>query len=265
MNWAIICAVDPTSSSESHEPKLPGAESRPVIPGDRAARLSDDPELRFKILSAEYSHMTSMLTSTLSISAARTNLYFVAVSAAGVALALLANASHAGALFPLLTLPVLLLVLFMGVVALPRLLHANHEATMCMQSLNRIRHFFVELDPGSSRYMALPTTDDDVGLFGSRVRQSSFGAMTQMPAASMATLVALINAFVTGAIAGIVYLLLTGGSQLNAVITAGIALAIGLAGFEGWVYLDLERMRRALEVRFPTTGRKAPILKSSKE
>lgn len=242
----------PTSSSQPHEPRNPAAESKPMVPGGPAARLPEDPELRFRILNAEYSHVTSMLTSTLSITAARANLYFVAVSAAGVALALLANASHGGAVFSWLALPVLLLVLVMGVVALDRLLHANHEATLYLQSLNRIRHFFVEIDPGSSPYMALPTSDDEVGLFGSRIRRSSFGAMTQMPAASMATLVALIDAFVTGAIAGVVVLLLTGG-QFEAVIAAGIALALGLAGFEGWAYLDLRRLRRSLDVRFPTT------------
>lgn len=214
-----------------------------------------DPDLRFRILSAEYSHVTSMLTSTLSITAARTNLFFVAVSAAGVALALFANASHSGTIFPLLALPVLLLVLFMGVVALARLLRANREATTHVQTLNRIRHFFLEMDPGSKRYIGMPTTDDAVGLFGSHGRWSSFGAMTQMPAASMATLVALIDAFVSAAVIGIIYVLLSGGSQLNAVIAAGIALALGLAGFEGWTYLDLQRMRRSLEVRFPSPSR----------
>jgi hypothetical protein len=123
-----------------------------------------------------------------------------------------------------------------------------------LQSLNRIRHFFVEMDPGSEHYMALPTTDDDIGLFGSIGRWSGFGAMTQMPASSMATLVALINAFATGAITGIVYLLASGGSEVSAVIAAGVGLALGLVGFEGWAYLDLQRMRRSLDVRFPTTG-----------
>jgi hypothetical protein len=79
--------------------------------------------------------------------------------------------------------------------------------------------------------------------------------MTQMPASSMASLIALIDAFATGAITGIVYLLISGSSELNAVIAAGVGLALGLVGFEGWVYLDLQRMRRSLDVRFPTTAR----------
>jgi hypothetical protein len=247
--------MDKPMPSEPDEPPAPPVESTPVAQVDQVTGPSEDLDLRLRILSAEYSHLTLRLTSTWSVSAQRTNLFFVAVSAAGVALALLANISPAAAIFPLLALAVLLLVLLMGVAALSRLLHANREATTLLQSLNRIRHFFVEIDPASEHYMALPTTDDDIGLFGNNGRRLGFGAMTQMPASSMASLVALIDAFATGAIAGIVYLLVSGGSQLSAVIAAGVGLSLGLIGFEGWVYLDLQRMRRLLDVRFPTTER----------
>ena len=74
-----------------------------------------------------------------------------------------------------------------------------------------------------------------------------------MPASSMASLVALIDGFAIGAITGIVYQLISGSSQLNTAIAAGIGLIVGVVGFEGWVYLDLQRMRRSLDVRFPTT------------
>lgn len=247
--------MEKPTSSEAHGAPAPGGESTPVARVDHVTGRSDDLDLRFRILSAEYSHTTSMLTSTWSISASRTNLFFVAVSAAGVALALLGNASRAGGTFPLLALPVLLLVLVMGIVALTRMLHANREATIYVQSLNRIRHFFAEIDPESKRYMGMPTSDDAIALFGRHGRWSSLSVMSQMPAASMATLIALINAFTAGATAGIVYVLLGAGSQRDAVIAAGAALALGLIGFEGWVYADLVRMRRSLDVRFPTTAR----------
>jgi hypothetical protein len=244
----------PDTSAEPSETGSPGLDSMRSGRLDQASGAAVDLDLRFRILSAEYSHLTSVLTNTWTVAAQRTNLFFVAVSAAGVALALLANASHATAFFPLLALAVLLLVLLLGVAALARMLGANREATRLLQSLNRIRHFFVEIDAGAEKYMALPTTDDDIALFGIQGRGSSFAAMTQMPAASMATLVALIDAFVIAAITGIVYFLVSGGNQLNAVIAAGIALTIGIVGFEGWAYLDLQRTRRSLDVRFPTPG-----------
>src|SRR4030088_973618 len=89
----------------------------------------EDLELRFRILSAEYSALIFHLGSTWSVSAARTNLFFVALSAAGV------------------------------------------------------------------------------------------WTMTNLPAASMATLVALVNTFVTGAIAGTAYLSL-GGNPSAALVWA---------------------------------------------
>lgn len=245
-------AMDEPESPKPHDAATPNVESTPARRVDEVTGRSDDLDLRFRILTAEYSHVTSMLTSTWSISGQRTSLFFVAVSAAGVALALLGNAAHATAFFPVLALAVLMLVLLLGVAALARMLQANRETTRMLQSLNRIRHFFVEIDSGAAKYMALPTSDDDIGLFGVHRRGSSFAAMTQMPAASMATLIALINAFVIAAITGIACVLVSGGNQLGAVIAAGIALAVGIIGFEGWAYLDLQRMRRSLDVRFPT-------------
>jgi len=216
-----------------------------------APRRTEDLELRFRILSAEYSHLTSMLTSTWSTSAARTNLFFVAVSAAGVALALLSNGQITRT-FLILTLSILLLILVMGLVALSRMLHANRESIRQLQSIIRIRRFFVQLDPGSAAYITLPTHDDRMGLFGMHDARSSFGAMTQLPAASMATLVALVDAFVTAALVGTVWMLVFSGDPINAVIAAGISLALATVAYQGWVYRDLMQIRRSLEVRFPT-------------
>lgn len=251
---------EPSKGDGAHEADTAPTTTERVPAGVSGALLekavADNPELRFKILDAEYRHVTSMLMNIWSTSAARTNLFFVAVSAAGVALALFANGPHATATFLLLVLAVLLLVLVMGVVALERMLHANREAVLYMQSVNRIRRYFTELDPGSVAYMTLPTTDDFAGLFGTHRPRSSFGAMTQMPAASMATLIALIDAFVTAAVVGTAYLLIAGASQWGAVVAAGIALAISIAAYEGWAYRDLQKMRQSLDIRFPTRTKK---------
>jgi hypothetical protein len=72
---------------------------------------SADLELRFRILSTEYSTLIFSLGSTWSVSAARTNLFFVALSTAGVGLALIADASHFSREFQVFALAVLLLIL----------------------------------------------------------------------------------------------------------------------------------------------------------
>jgi hypothetical protein len=193
-----------------------------------------------------------MLSATWSISAARTNLFFVAVSAGGLALGIGGSSSRLSRPFLVLAFGVLLLILTMGIVALSRMLGANRIAIRHIQSLNRIRHFFVEMDPHIGSYLTQSTHDDERGIFGQVARGTSFGAMTEMPAASMASLVALVDAFVTAAIVGVGALLLVGGDSMTALIIAAVTLAIGIVLFEGWVYSDLQRARHGLNPEFPS-------------
>src|SRR5207237_510630 len=165
-------------------------------PASRSYVLSpDDLELRFRILSAEYSALIFHLGSTWSVSAARTNLFFVALSAAGVALALISNASHFSREFQVFALALLLLVLLIGIFAMTRMLHAHAETVLHIQSLNRIRHFFTELDPGTKAYFMLPTHDDEAALLASTRPRPSLWTRTKPPAANIATLVASVNTF----------------------------------------------------------------------
>jgi len=216
----------------------------------QADERPEDLELRFRILSAEYNALIFYLGSTWSVSAARTNLFFVALSAAGVALALISNASHFSREFQVFAIAVLLLVLLTGVFAMTRMLHAHAQTVLHIQSLNRIRHFFTELDPGTKPYFTLPIHDDEAGIVGSTRALPSLWAMTYLPAASMATLAALVNTFLAGAIAGTVYLSL-GGSASMALVWAGITLVIASIVVWGWVFLQLRRIRQRLVVRFP--------------
>jgi hypothetical protein len=210
----------------------------------------EDLELRFRILSAEYSALIFHLGSTWSVSAARTNLFFVALSAAGVALALISNASQFSREFQVFAVAVLLLVFVIGIFAMTRMLHAHAETVLHIQSLNRIRHFFTELDPGTKPYFTLPTHDDMAGVVGSTGPRPSVWAMTHLPAASMATLVALVNTFVIGAIAGTVCLSL-GSNPSTALIWAVAGFAIASILIWGWLFRELHRIRRTLVVRYP--------------
>src|SRR5947199_4044176 len=210
----------------------------------------EDLNLRFRILSAEYSALVQRLGSTWAVSAARTNLYFVFLSATGVALALISNASHFTREFQVFALGVLLLNLLGGLLAMARMLHAHGQTVLYIQSLNRIRHFFTELDADIKPYLTLPVHDDEAGVVESASRHPSLWAMTMLPAASMATLVALVNTFLFGAIAGTVYLVL-GGSATMALVYAGAAFVIAAFFIWGWLFLQLHRIRRRLVIQFP--------------
>ena len=210
----------------------------------------EDLELRFRILSAEYNALVQRLASTSAVSAARTNLYFVFLSATGVALALISNASHFTREFQIFALGVLLLNLLGGLLAMARMLHAHGQTVLYIQSLNRIRHFFTELDADVKPYITLPVNDDEAAVVESVSRHPSLWAMTMLPAASMATLVALVNTFLVGAIAATVDLVL-GGSANMALVAAGAAFVIASIVIWGWLFLELQRIRRRLVIRFP--------------
>jgi hypothetical protein len=209
----------------------------------------EDLELRFRILSAEYNALVQRLGSTSAVSAARTNLYFVFLSATGVSLALISNASHFTREFQIFALGVLLLNLLGGLMAMARMLHAHGQTVLYIQSLNRIRHFFTELDADVQPYFTLPVHDDEAGIVESTGRHPSLWAMTVLPAASMATLVALVNTFLVGAIAATVYLVL-GGSATMALVYAGVAFVVASIVIWGWLFLELHRIRRRLVIRF---------------
>jgi hypothetical protein len=216
----------------------------------RSRERPENLQLRFQILTAEYSALVQRLGSTSAVSAARTNLYFVFLSATGVALALISNASHFTREFQVFALGVLLLNLLGGLLAMARMLHAHGQTVLYIQSLNRIRRFFTELDAGVEPYFTLPVHDDEAGIVESGSRHPSLWAMTMLPAASMATLVALVNTFLVGAIAATAYLVL-GGNPTTALVYAGVAFVIASIFIWGWLFLELHRIRRRLVIQFP--------------
>jgi hypothetical protein len=215
----------------------------------RSRESAEDLELKFRILSTEYSALVQRLGSISAVSAARTNLYFVFLSATGVSLALISNASHFTREFEVFALGVLLLNLLGGLMAMARMLHAHGQTVLYIQSLNRIRHFFTEFNADVQPYFTLPVHDDEAGIVESTSRHPSLWAMTVLPAASMATLVALVNTFLVGAIAATVYLVL-GGSATMALVYAGVAFVIASIVIWGWLFLELHRIRRRLVIRF---------------
>lgn len=194
--------------------------------------------------------MISYLGATWSVSAARTNLFFVALSAGGVALALIANASHFSHEFQVFAVVLLTLIFLVGAFGMTRMLHANTQTVLHIQSLNRIRRFFAEFDPGVEQYFSLPIHDDEASVVGSSRQRPSLWAMTQLPAASMATLMALVITFLAGAIAGTAYLSI-GGSARSALACAGGAFVLASVVVWGWIFRELRRIRARLVVRFP--------------
>jgi hypothetical protein len=124
----------------------------------------------------------------------RTALYIGALSSTLVALALVAQRSPLGQVFYAVALTVLPAVLFLGLVTYVRVLQSSIEDILYARAINRIRHYYTEIDPSQAHYFLLSGRDDFRGALANMcIRDSWTQFLFTMPSA-----VAVINALLAG-------------------------------------------------------------------
>jgi hypothetical protein len=175
-------------------------------------------------------------------------MFITVLSAAVVALALVAQATAFGSAFytfALLTLPI---VLFVGLATLIRLSDANGEDYGLVIGMNRLRHGYLELAPELEPYFLTGHTDDEASVWqsygaGARLRLSRILAGTP-------NLVAAINIVIFGVFAAL--LAQTLGASDGMALVVGVLAALALAAA---IILLTSRLiaatRRAYRPRFP--------------
>jgi hypothetical protein len=181
----------------------------------------------------------------------RTTVFLSLLSAAIVALALLADATGFGERTTTIAVLLLPVVLLIGVVTHLRLVQINNEEVRIMLAMNRLRHAYMTIAPGLKPYFSTGYHDDERGLAASYliVGANRLRPWSQFLQAT-ATLVATVDALLA---ASIVVLAM---QAADAPDTATIAA--GAAGFLiVWVALivaqrhALDPLRRTTP-RFPT-------------
>ena len=190
---------------------------------------------------------------------ARAGMYLTVLSAATVALALVAQATDFGGNFYLFALLVLPVVLVLGVGTQIRLGDARGEDVWLVIGMNRLRRAYLELAPELEPYFVTGHHDDEAGL----LRTAMVGAMRMdgrgarvTPSrvlASTPVLVGIINAVVAGVLAALVAGALGGTTAVSvaAGVAAGLAYAVVLAAI---ARRQIGRMRREWRPRFPGPG-----------
>jgi hypothetical protein len=124
----------------------------------------------------------------------RTALYIGALSSTLVALALVAQRSPLGEVFFVVALTVLPAVFFLGLVTYVRVLQSSVEDIIYARAINRIRHYYTEIDPSQAHYFLLSGRDDVRGALANMyVRDSWTQFLFTMPSA-----VAVINGLLGG-------------------------------------------------------------------
>ena len=86
------------------------------------------------------------------------------LSASIIALALLADATGFGAQTTTLALVLLPVVFFLGIAAYARLVQINTEEFQLVLAMNRLRHAYLQIEPGLERYLTTGHHDDERGV-----------------------------------------------------------------------------------------------------
>jgi hypothetical protein len=185
----------------------------------------------------------------------RTALYIGALSSTLVALALVAQRSPLGEVFYAVALTVLPAVLFLGLVTYVRVLQNSIEDILYARAINRIRHYYTEIDPSQAHYFLLSGRDDFRGALANMyIRESWTQFLFTMPSA-----VAVINALLAGVTVALA-LVTAVGTPLPLTVLAGMAfgttvLALHLA----YQVRRFTTMKASVAAVFPT-ARPRPTL-----
>jgi hypothetical protein len=211
--------------------------------------------VRVQILATEHWSLLATRGMTWNEMFSRAGMFLTVLSAAVVALALVAQATDFGGGFRAFALLVLPVVLLLGWATHLRLGDARAEDVWLVAGMNRLRHAYLELAPELGPYFVAAHHDDEAGLmqtygytFGGSggVRPSRVLAGTPM-------LVGIINAVVAGSLAGLVTEGL--GVPTGAYVAAGVAVGVAyVALLVRAAFGQIARIRREYQPRFPDRG-----------
>ena len=219
----------------------------PSPPLSDRSRVTDG--VRVQILGIEHSSLLATRSETWNEMFARSGMYLTVLSAAPVALALVAQATGFGDHFRVFALLVLPVVLILGLGTHLRLVYAQGEDAWLVLGMNRLRHAYLEMAPELEPYFVTGHHDDPRGLL------RTYGPETRISPARMLVgtpiLVGVINAMVAGVLAALVVESAGGRTELYAAIgvVAGLAYMAALATVP---FRQIARMRREWRPLFPS-------------
>ncbi len=179
----------------------------------------------------------------------RTGTYLTVLSAAVIALSLVANAAGFGPEFRTFALLILPVVLLVGVATYFRLIEADIEDAWLVIGMNRLRHAYLELAPELAPYFIASQYDDGPGLLRTYSFRSRVG-LTHWVSGSP-VIVGVVDAVLAGVLTMIIGQAAGAGIVPSTVGGVVVALAAGaLLGILG--YGKVRRVRRDYRPRFPS-------------
>lgn len=234
------------SSNGPSTPKpIPATTLNPL--SDRSGSGVTD-AVRTQILATEHWSLLATRSMTWNEVFSRSTMFVTVLSAAVVALALVAQATAFGPGFRLFALLVLPIVLLVGLATVIRLADANTDDFGLVLGMNRLRHAYLELAPELEPYFVTGQHDDMAGImrsYGLGYQQGFSRYLSGTP-----NLVAAINVVVAGVLAALVADTLGAPDALSIVVGVVAALAAAV-GHGVWAFRGIRRALRATHPRFP--------------
>jgi hypothetical protein len=227
------------------DPQPPTNAATPYALSDRSG-VTD--AVRVQILATEHWSLLATRSMTWNEIFSRASMYITVLSAAVVALALVAQATAFGAPFHLFALLVLPVVLLVGLATIFRLGAANTQDSALVGGMNRLRHGYLELAPELEPYFMTAHHDDQAGImqtYGMGPRMSVTHLLAGTP-----NLVAAINIVVFGVFVALIAQTL-GASDQIVLLTGLIAAVAAVVSFVAWAGSTIRQARKTYHPRFP--------------
>jgi hypothetical protein len=229
-------------SKEVTMPELP-AESVP----SNQPRATD--AVRVQILATEHWSLLATRGMTWNEIFTRASMFLTTLSAAVVAIALVAQASDFGQEYRSFALLVLPVVLFLGIATFIRLTDSMAEEVTTVIGMNRLRHAYLEIAPDLEPYFVTGHHDD----IGSLVRSIAGNAQIRPSRVIAGTPV--IVAVISSVIAGVIAALLANVATDRTAITTTTGVLVGFAAAAIMVgvvpYRQITDLQRSYRPRFP--------------
>ncbi len=185
--------------------------------------------VRVQILATEHWNLLGTRSTLWNEAFSRVSMFLTVLSAAMVALALVAQATAFGQGFLLFALALLPIVLLVGLGTYNRVTQINHEDFGLVVGMNRVRHAYMDIAPELEPYFVTGVRDDIPDIWQTYSRGARpFGVFHLL--SSSPHVIAAINAVVTAALFDVILQTLGASGRVSALAgaTAGVALLIAL-------------------------------------
>ena len=243
-----------------HQVQSTSAEPAPRPAADRAADRPSADDLddarALQILATEHWSLLATRSMSWNESFSRTGLFLSVLSASVVALGLVGGATGFDASFSAFALALLPVTLFVGIATFVRLDEVNMEDTLWGAGMTRIRHAYLEAQPGLEPYFSSGWTDDAIGV-------ARTFAMTREPTAANTFVHQFVTtpgmvAVIDGALAAAIFGIGTAaiiGPDMAATIPVGVVAGVVTTAILLWTSVRRgNRVVGSWQPRFPMKG-----------